>query len=311
MLVYRAYCSAKYVALALVVLLSLGRIADAQSREYMDARRSDTSLRLVSLAPSITEIIYALGRGSSLVGVTRYCDYPPETQDVAKVGGFLDPNIESILRLQPNLVLALSLQQSQVESLRALGLRLHLLQQNSIAEVLSSIIAIGNLVKASGPAQKLRDEIQHALDAVEMRVKKLARPRVLVAVGGHATPGSLEAVYVAGGNTFYSELITLAGGKNIYEGRVEHYALLSAEGVLALDPEVIIDLSPSTSSVEQTTTLALEAWQSLPRVTAVKTHRVTVLTEEFVVNPGPRIALTLELFAKAIHPEEFHHATTP
>lgn len=310
LLEFKVRSNAGLFLLALLFFQSAA-IAEPAKVHSPETGRSIHQLRLVSLAPSITEVIFAIGAESTLRGVTRYCDYPPEAQALPKIGGFLDPNIESILGRQPHLVLALPQQVDSLRNLERFGVKIHALKQDSISDILSSISNLGALLNAGDAAHTLKEKINAKIHRIQARVRDKPRPRVLVSVGGHARPGELSSVYVAGSDTFYAELIELAGGRNAYQGVVANYAAISAEGVIRLDPEVIIDLSPSSKDSKSLSRAAQRTWQSLPNLSAVKNKRVTVLTQDYTVTPGPRIVNTLELFAKAIHPSEFPHEASP
>ena len=256
--------------------------------------------RLVSLAPSLTEIVYALGAGNRVVGVTRYCDYPPETARIKKIGGFADPHLESIVALRPTMVLALQDQLASVRGLSQLAIPLLTVKQGTVEEIYASIAQIGQGIGREAEATALVASMKRQVGQISSAVQKEPSPRVLLAVGGHANPTLLTTVYAANHSTFYGELIELAGGRNAYQGAAE-YGKLSLEAVLTIDPDVIIELLPAATAGDQAVQQRLFAWQEFSQLRAVSQRTVHVFAEDYVVTPGPRIVEILALLAKAIH----------
>lgn len=258
--------------------------------------------RVVSLAPSLTEIVFAIEAESQLVGVTNYCDFPPEAQKLPRVGGFADLSLERILTLKPTLVIGLREHEELLGKIAALGVNTSLFFHESLPTIFKSIEKLG--VQLERPEEGLA-----LLNSMRQRIEEVARRagenrRVLLTVGGHIKRGSLDAIYAAGSLTIYDELISLAGGTNVFASKLR-YGKLSAEAILALDPDVIVDLVPASPGVDRKKLKAdvLSAWHSLSRLRAVQADRVFIIDEEFVVNPGPRIIDTLELIQAAIYAE--------
>ncbi len=265
--------------------------------------------RVISLAPSITEIVYALGRGKQVVGVTSYCDFPAEARAVAKVGGFSDPNIEAVVSLRPTVVFGLPGHQALADGLDSFGIKAVLTKQESFADIFASIRTIGESLDSKDAAEKLTSQMSAGMAAVREQRRGEHRPTVLVTVGGHLKHASLDSIYAAGSSTLYHELIEFSGGRNVLESRIR-YGKLSAEALLTLNPDVIIDLIPFADGAgeEQSAKIrkeTIELWNTLPRLKAVQQKRLYLLDDEFVVNPGPRTVKTLKLFAEAINPSVY------
>jgi iron complex transport system substrate-binding protein len=259
--------------------------------------------RIVSLAPSITESLFELGLGDKVVGVTRYCRYPAEVKNIEKIGGYLDPNLEAILRVQPDLVITSDENKETVQKMEALGLRTLIIQQKTIEDILNTMIKIGD---ATGKKQEARLWVENArmeMKKVQQRYKNLKHLKVLVSMTRVFGVGAIREVYVAGNKNFYNDLIELAGGINAYNGTIIKTPSISAEGIIDLNPDVILDLMPMLDEIPITPEAAREEWQSLQEVSAVKNNRVYVLTGDYTVVPGPRFLKTLNDFAAAIHPE--------
>ncbi len=259
--------------------------------------------RIVSLSPSNTEILFALDLGDRVVGVTRFCKYPPEAQEKAEVGGYLDPNYEAVAVLEPDLVIVLPEYEKVMGYLRELGLKYLIVHNRTVSEIIGTINVIGAECGVEKRARELVAQIEARKNEIAERTRHLARPGVIVSIGRTVGSGTLKEVYLAGKNTFYDELITLAGGRNLYESKNVPYPLVSAEGLLHLNPEIILELVPDLDTRETTEEIVLKDWQRVPRIDAVRNRRVYVLAGDYVAIPGPRIILLLEDMARAIHPE--------
>ncbi len=257
--------------------------------------------RIASLAPSLTEAVYALGAGERLVGVSRFCDFPEEALKLPKVGGFLDPNYEAIVALQPSLVLLLKEQHGAAERLRALEIRPLLFSNRSIEEILQSISGLGEALRRESEAARLRSELEERIQRVEEQAEKRERPSVLVTVDGHSSTSGLRSAQVAGTDTIFDELVRRAGGKNAFTSG-KRYSSFSAEGIFALSPDIIIDLVPDAGRKGLSEAAVRDAWQEFPLLSR-SVERIEIVSEEYAVNPGPRIVETLELFARIIHPD--------
>jgi iron complex transport system substrate-binding protein len=284
---------------ALFVLYAL-LVSASVVRAEQPASSSVGELRIVSLAPSLTEIVYALGAQENLVAVTRFCDYPPEAKEHRQVGGYVDLNYEAILSSTPTLVLLLGEHAGAKSRLNALNLQTLSLGNESLEVIFTSIVKVGVAVNRQENASSLVSQLRQRVASVRSHALGLStHPKVLVTIGGNANRRGLEKVVVAGRGTIFSELIEVAGGINAYTGSLK-YPGLSAEGIMSINPDVIIDVIPNTSQKDVPVEEILKMWQSLPYVSAVLNERIHIITEEFAVNPGPRIVNTLELFARLI-----------
>jgi iron complex transport system substrate-binding protein len=258
--------------------------------------------RIVSLSPSITECLFALGLGERVVGVTDFCEYPPEAQSRSKVGGYYDLNYEAIVALRPDLVVCLPEHAEYVRDLGRLGL-LHLtVDHRQAATILESLKTIGRTCGASERAEALVRELRRRIETVQRRAIDERRPRVLVCVGRNLGSPTIDEVYIAGRRSFYDGLITLAGGVNVYDGPLA-FPRLTGEGLLRLQPEIIIDTVTDPSEDDRPEAEVLQQWNSLADLPAVQQKRVFLFQEDFAVIPGPRFVQILEKMAAIIHPE--------
>jgi len=259
-------------------------------------------LRLVSLAPSITETIYAVGRGGWLVGVTAICDYPPSARTLPKVGGIAAPNLEQIVRLQPDLVFATAEGNSRdlLDQLERLGLTTFALRPDSYDGVINSIRAVGRAVSAEGIAGRIESGIRRNVHMVHERVAGHARRRVLYVIW-------TDPLIAAGAGTYLDDLLELAGGRNIVQQRTGSYPRLNWEQVVARAPEVIL-LADHREDSERAATGSGDVppdWRTWQAVPAIRTGRVLAVPSNTILRPGPRIGEGLGLLARAIHPEAF------
>lgn len=259
--------------------------------------------RIVSLSPSTTETLFALGLGDRVVGVTRFCNYPPEARRRRRVGGYLDPNYEVIASLAPDLVILLPEQDGAGRFLDELGLRHITVDNKTVRDILGTIELIGTTCGAGEAAHALVDSIEHRLALIHEKTHALPRPRVLVAVECTVEAGTMREVYVAGKRTYYDELIRAAGGVNAYEGRHIEYPMLTAEGIIQCNPEIIIDIRPLLDADSSRIEEAVLEWETVSAVGAVKNGRVHVLTGDYAVIPGPRFIEFLGELARIVHPD--------
>jgi len=259
--------------------------------------------RIVSLAPSITEILFILNLGKRTVGVTRYCNYPLEATKKIKVGGYCDPNYELIFELHPDLVILLKEHNEQKKHLMKLGLNILMVNNQTISGILNSIKTIGKICGRGQLSREIVENLQTKINRIKIKTEGLPRPRVMISIGRNMGSGPLKDVYIAGKYGFYDEMITLAGGVNVYEGRDIKFPILSGEGILLLNPEVIIDMVPDLAEKGWNEKVILKEWNSVSEVEAVKNKRVYIFGQDYVVIPGPRFILILEEMARVIHPE--------
>lgn len=274
----------------------------------------DGSLRLVSTAPSITEILFDIGVGDRIVGDSVFTAYPPESEKIEKIGGLYDMNYEKIVSLNPNLAVCLIENDTLRRRLENLGVPSISVDHRGLDGVLESYEIIGKRLggDVSRTAIEKRDALRFEFNAFRERSKTLSPVRVMVCVDRSRAAGRLQGVYVAGTNPFYAEVIELAGGVNVAGNLGVPFASLSTEGILDLAPDVIVELytgegsvSAAQMSVDAVAVLrkkSLAEWQTLGnRVPAVKTGKIYLITEGFATIPGPRTPQLIEKLASLLH----------
>lgn len=253
--------------------------------------------RIVSLAPSMTEIVFALGAGDKLVGVTRYCDYPEEAKAISKVGGLYDPSFEAIVSLKPDLVI-LQKNVSDISSkLDQAGLASLSITQETTDDILKSIELIANVLDKKEAGAKLVLELKNKINSY--KAQSTSEKKVLIVIGKSVQSDLINRVFIVGKNTFYSELLELAGAQNAYAGE-STYPQVSYEGLISLEPDYIIDLAPEAKDIANVENL----WLRLDQLKAVKNRKVRVLNDSFLVHPGPRFILILEKFREILENNE-------
>ena len=258
----------------------------------------NTPQRIVSLAPSLTETLFALNLGPEVVGVTQFCAYPAEAALKPKVAGFSDVYLEALIRTRPNLVVLPMDKTWNRLQMERLGLPALAFDTRTIPGLMHSIEILGQSSGHPAEAAALLEEIRQNLAAVQAKAQGRERPRVLFSVmHAYQGLGYISEISVIGNDGFYSELIKLAGGKNAYQGRLP-FPRLSREAIIFLDPEVIIDIIPPGEDLQA----VRRDWQSLSSVSAIKNNRLLLLNDEAHTVPGPRFVQTLQVMSQEFHP---------
>jgi iron complex transport system substrate-binding protein len=259
--------------------------------------------RIVSTAPSITELLYALGLGNRVVGVTRFCRYPPDALTKPKIGDYTAPNLEAIAALTPDLVV---IQTNPVHLADRLSkLKLHVLEidQENIANIYKSIHEVGAATGSQRAAAELTGNIQEGLAKIRARVSSQPRARVMFVIG--RSPDRLDGLVVAGRASYLNEVIEIAGGENVFKDAKAAYPEVSLEEVMARNPEVIVDMGDMSDTVgvtEQHKRSVIALWNRIPTLAAVKQHRVFAVASDIFVVPGPRVIDAAKAFVEMLHP---------
>ncbi|MCS6898594.1 MAG: helical backbone metal receptor [Polyangiaceae bacterium] len=248
--------------------------------------------RIVSLSPSTTEALFALGAGDLLVGRSRYCDHPPEVEKLPHVGGYTDPNLEAILALRPGLVVGARgpAGPALTQKLEAHGIATFFPPTESLGEIEAMMAELGRRVGRGEEARRWLDQHGERRRRIEARLAPLARPRALLLYG-------VSPIVGAGPGSFADEMLRLAGAINALPPGTAPYPTLSLERVIALDPELILD----AALMEAREQPALSGpWSA---VRAVREGKVRALRSMTVLRPGPRVLDGVEALIEAIHPE--------
>jgi len=257
------------------------------------ASAAASGARIVSLTPSVTETVFALGAGPEVVGVSQYCDYPPAALALPTVGSYLTPNIEAIVGLRPTLVIGtwISSGLPAFQSLSAMGYSTLIVNDNSLEQIEESIRLIGDRVGRSREAGVLLATINRHLEKVRERLKNV-KPQTVLMLVGH------QPLIAVGSGTFLDQLLHRAGAMNIADGTGESWPHLSIEYVVAMKPEVILD-----GQMGDDPTVPNQFWSKYPMIPAVRANRIYGYPESPTLHPGPRVWESLELLVSRIHPD--------
>jgi len=272
--------------------LPLGTLLLGCTRRSSGGAEGKEPARVVSLSPAATEAVFALGRGARLVGRSRYCDKPALALKLPDVGGLIDPNLEAILGLRPDLVLGAENPATQKiqQALLARGVSVYFPRVESMPEIDAMMEGLGARLGAVAEAKELLGTLHGNLLKVEAAVRNRPRPKVLVTVG-------ISPIVAAAPSSFVGELARRAGGANVIEGGPD-YPSFGFERVLALDPDVLVHCAPGAAHGSNPLPTGDTVWS---RLRAVRTGRVVNITSDAVLRPGPRIAAGLAELASAIH----------
>ena len=253
--------------------------------------------RIVSMAPSITETLFAIGAGERVVGTTRFCTYPTEAKAITNVGGYSDINFETIVELSPEVVILLPEHLGSQPNFEHLKIPMLCVENRSVAEILTSIKTLGKQLALEENATQLFNDITERLK--KSSAKYSTPPKVLITVGRAMGTGSVEDIYISGKGSLFDELITRAGGVNVYQGEIS-YPKVSVEGLMQLNPDIIIDLIADMKEKNITEENIKKDWATLKNITAVKRKHTFVFGEDYVAIPGPRFILVFERLARII-----------
>jgi iron complex transport system substrate-binding protein len=283
------------------ILTGMPFMAHVSSRSFVDDSGRKLYLakppkRIISLAPSVTEMVFAIGAGEQLVGVTEFCDFPPEALNKQKVG-YSNPNLESMIALQPDLVLAPKefLKPDMLATLEQLKVPVFVMGATTIEDIFSHLHTLGRMLDHSVAANDVILALRRHLAEITARTQGLPPVRVLYVLNS-------QPLITVGPGSFIDQLIEMAGGTNVAAQSGMAYPRLSMEVVLQQDPEVLIfpvGKAEGISDGEQ------QAWQQWPTMAAVKQRRLHQIPADLLNRPGPRIGQALGILADILHPGVF------
>jgi iron complex transport system substrate-binding protein len=283
---------------ALALWLAGGYLTLAPRQADADTRRPTPPARIVSMAPDLTEILFALGLEVRVAGVTRDSDYPPAALKKPKVGTFWQPNIEAVIAAKPDLVVTLAFDQQRdlARRLQRIGYNCLAVEIEKIDDLFRAIAAVGEAAGAREQAQALSDRMKAAIHSVQMATAGLPKVNVLWVV-------QREPLRVAGRDTFINEMIELAGGENAIGPTLHKYPPIGAEEVITARPEVIIEPDMLPGALDEQRRQALSYWSRYANLPAVVAGRIYVIEGDTVSRLGPRLHLGIEAIAKCLRPQ--------
>jgi iron complex transport system substrate-binding protein len=255
--------------------------------------------RIVSLVPSVTESLFAIGAGPQVVAVSSFDREPPEVERLPRVGALVDPDVERIISLTPDLVIVYGSQVDLRAQLERARIPTWPYRHAGLADVVKTIEALGRTTGHVTEAARVTADIERQLAGVRARAAGRGRPGVLLVFGRE--PGTLRNIYASGGTGFLHDLVELAGGRNVFADVARESVQASTEVILTRRPDIVIELQPDATGPAAARD-APEVWSALPSVPAVGTGRIHVLAGSELVVPGPRVGRAAERLAAAIHP---------
>jgi iron complex transport system substrate-binding protein len=258
--------------------------------------------RIISFIPALTEMLFAIGAGPRVVAVGSFDEYPPEVRKLERVGALLDPDLERILALKPDLVTVYGSQADLQRQLERAAIPTFQYRHAGLPDVSKTILELGARVGQPREAAALTKSIQQHLDRIRERVSGRPRPRTMIVFGREAL--ALRGIYASGGYGFLDDMLSAAGGDNVFADVQRESVQATSELILARRPEVIIELRIGDMPLAQQQQ-EIDVWNRLSSVPAVRSKRVFFLTDARTVVPGPRVAEGTELLAKALHPDVF------
>ncbi len=271
-------------------------VTDQMGREVII---EEVPQRIISISPSNTEVAFALGLEDRIVGVTEFCNYPPEALEKDQVGGFATPSIEKIVELEPDLILASTIHEEEVPRLEELGISVLVIEASNLLELYTSISLVAEITGVPARGEELIASMQQGIGAVEAVVADVPEEeRVQVFYEVYSDP-----LMSAGSGAFINEIITLAGGVNIFGDVEENYPQISAEVVAEKQPDII--LFPDYHGTAETVIddmAGRPGWESVP---AVQNENVFAINDDAFARPGPRVVQAVEEAAKIFYPELF------
>lgn len=296
-------------AIAVVLLLFAGLFAagcTGGGDRAPGTRRGAAPTRIISCAPNLTEMLFALGAGDRVIGVTRYCRFPAEAGTRPPLGDLFNPNLEAMVAARPDLIVFVP-GSTKIPEFFANHPGPQLLQTNAcetIADIQATLLALGAAVGDSARAREIVAAMDAGFDSIRaeagIRAGGDARPIRYLMVLGHEE-GSLEQIYAVGQPTYLTELLALSGGVNVVPHAAGRYPILNREALLEYDPDVILERHLGPASPDERR--ALESlWRSLPTLRAVREHRIVVQDDDHVTINGPDLVASGRTLARLLHP---------
>lgn len=256
--------------------------------------------RIVSLVPALTEMLFAIGAGPQVVGVSSYDEYPPQVKSLPRVGALLDPDTERILSLKPDLVLTYGSQVDLQSQLRRASISTFDYRHGGLDHIFVTMRQLGQRTGHTTDANAIIASIEARIDAVKARVAGKPRPRTLLVFDREAK--ALRNIYVSGGSGFLRDMLVAAGGQDVFDDVGRESVQATTETILTRAPEVILEIRSENVPAGPDLDAEIASWSRLASVPAVKNRRIYLLTGQQMSVPGPRVAEGIERMAKVLHP---------
>ena len=279
---------------SLIVHFSLALVALMLAESGAQARPQ----RIISIIPSVTEMLFAMGAGPRVVGVGTFDRYPPEALTRTKVGGLIDPDMESIISLKPDLVAIYETQTDLRTQMNRAKIPVFLYRHSGLSDITSTIRELGTRIGSEKESSDLAGQIEAEIADVRKRVAGRPRPRTLLVFGRDAE--TLRGIYASGGIGFLHDMLEAAGGVNVFADVKRQSIQTTSELAIARAPDVIVEIGAETSSSSGRN---LRAWDAVGSIPAVRNKRIYLLRGDGMMNPGPRISQSVRRMSEVLHPE--------
>ena len=283
-----------------LVVCWVGLLA-APMRAEDDVPRRITPERIITISPNSAEIICELGACDRIVGVDKFCVYPPPLLHRPRVGGLFDPDLEKIVALRPDLVVLRGHSDALERLCASLDIRIYHDRTETLADVSVCITELGRLLDREAQAVKLVDAFHARIAAIRKRVAGRPRPRVFLTYS--LQPDRIANVLTAGKGMFLSDMLEIAGGFNVFGHLDMRYPQISTEAIVAQHPDIILQLTPEIELTDALQEQVLDLWRKLGPIPAVENNRVYILTDDHCLIPSPRYVEIIEKVSRLIHPE--------
>lgn len=286
------------------LMLSTGMLFISHNRSVNDSS-NPTSFpeRIICAVPNITEIVFALGQGHRVVGISEFTTYPPEALRIEKIGGYIDPNMERIIALQPDLIIVIGVSGKLHALCDEKGIQLLQVEIENLHTLYSGIGTIAEVLGCVDEGSGLVQEIKESILSIQQEAQQSSnRPNVFVCLS--RMEGELTDMFTITNQTFLGEMVELAGGRNIFGDLNDRYPQISKESLLKREPDVIIDLKPEDINVSRSLTDIAADWNDISSVPAVSSGNIHIVTDDYIKIAGPRIVQSAQRLLQIIHQHE-------
>lgn len=289
-------CTAVLTAVLLFFFLSTSSL-------WADNKANKSATRIISTSPSITETLFALGLKDRVIAVTDFCKYPEVACQLPSIGGMLNPSMETVVSLTPDLIIHQSGNQRLSNNAKSVGIKTLEVDVGNLREIFTTIKKLGTALDCQKEADKLTLHLNEGIAFYQERLKGLPKKEVLLLLGDSSDPA--RDLYAAGPGTFLNELLNLSGGNNIVRDSPARYPKLSKEYIIEKSPEIIIEAGPKSNLSQNDIDLRIQEWKRFPTIKAVRNEQIHFIGADYILIPGPRLLKIIERFSKAIHPKLF------
>jgi iron complex transport system substrate-binding protein len=244
--------------------------------------------RIVTLAPALTEIVFALGKGGEIVGNTKFCNFPGEAKNITRVGGFIDINLEILIDLKPSVIF---LYPEYYEKIKIMEKKTKLVKvkHTTLKDVFDGVETISKTLDIEAGGKELISKIKDRIDRVRQKSYGKKKLKILLIIGRN--PDKLTNMFIVGKRDFLNELLEVTGSVNAYEGNI-NYPNISIESVVAMNPDLILELSVFNEGIKEEKVLGL--WEKFPFISAVKNKKIKIIKDSLWLIPGPRVSRIAE-----------------